>query len=313
MTPSPAGQKKRPLSITTQSRLQSLDRLKGLLKQETVYRIDSNYIPEEFPDKVVEEYAVWRFTMVDWFQQIMGTFQYEHETMEVTMSILDRYVASKPELMKHSKSYKLAALTSLYVAAKMHEQCCLTPHHVNDLSTDIHEIKRIEQEELSILMAIGWRVNPPTPTAFSRELFAIIPSDLVKKKDEIVTIFNMQMKYAMLEEIFVTEKPSLLVLAALYNAITSVHKTQKIPKFLQLRLFSALGLPSGAKAEESINKIRQLLLTVSLAREKEDEEEGEHGDDTVREGLEASDIAKESNKCSSPRTTASTLNSCAHS
>lgn len=305
MTATPG--QKRPLSTTTESRLLSLDRLKGLLKQEACYKVDAQYIPEEFPDQVVEEYAVWRFTMVDWFQQIMGTFQYQQETMEVTMSILDRYVASNPELMKHSRQYKLAALTSLYIAAKMHEQCCLTPHHVNDLSTDIHEVKVIEQEELKILMSVCWRVNPPTPTAFSRELFSIIPSDLIKKKDEIVGIFNMQMKYAMLEEIFVTEKPSMLVLAALYNAITSVHKTQKMPKYLELRLFSALGLT--AKSEGSINKLRQLLLTVSLAREKEEEEEGENVDDSVREDVEGSEEAlKEGpSECASPRTIVSTL------
>ncbi|CAJ1950082.1 unnamed protein product [Cylindrotheca closterium] len=295
---------KRPLSTTTESRFLSLDRLKGLLKQEEAYRIESNYIPDEFPDHVVEEYATWRYTMVDWFQKIMGSFQYQPETMEVTMSILDRYVAAKPELMTHSKNYKFAALTSLYVAAKMHEQCCLTPHHVNDLSTDTHPIARIEQEELEILKAVGWRVNPPTPTAFSRELFSIISSDLIRK-DEIIGIFRMQMSHMMFEEIFVTEKASMLVLAALYNAITSVRKAEKMPKYLELRLFSALGLSKNEEAEESINKLREFLLTVSLARNsEEDDEEDESGDDANRDDVDESGVKKEGSvECSSPRTT----------
>eukprot|EP00526_Cylindrotheca_closterium_P017312 CAMPEP_0113620736 /NCGR_PEP_ID=MMETSP0017_2-20120614/10574_1 /TAXON_ID=2856 /ORGANISM="Cylindrotheca closterium" /LENGTH=312 /DNA_ID=CAMNT_0000530421 /DNA_START=61 /DNA_END=999 /DNA_ORIENTATION=- /assembly_acc=CAM_ASM_000147 len=300
---SPGG--KRRLSSTTESRILSLDRLKGLLRQEDAYGIESTYIPDEYPDQVVEEYATWRYTMVDWFQKIMGTFQYQNETIEVTMSILDRYVAAKPELMKQSKAYKLAALTSLYVAAKMHEQCCLTPHHVNDLSTDIHSIERIEQEELEILKAIGWRVNPPTTTAFCRELFSIIPTDLIRK-EEIVGIFKMQMNHMMNEEIFVTEKASMIVLAALYNAITSVHKAEKMPKYLELRLFSALGLSKSEDAKESISKLRELLLTVSLARNEQDEEE-ENQDDAVRDGVEESAPKEETIECSSPRTTVSTI------
>ena len=176
---------------------------------------------------------------------------------------------------------------------------------VDKIITDIHEIEVIEQEELKILMAIGWRVNPPTPTAFSRELFSIIPSDLIQKKGEIVGIFNMQMKYAMLEEIFVTEKPSMLVLAALYNAITSVHKKEKMPKYLELRLFSALGLT--IKEEGSINKIRQLLLTVSLAREQEEEEALENTEDSIREDVEGSSLKEGPSECGSPRTIVSTL------
>jgi len=297
--------KRRLLSATTETRLLSLDRLKAMLKQEEVYRIDSSYIPDELPDHVVEEYATWRFTMVDWFLKIMGTFEYQHETIEVTMSILDRYVASKPELMKQSKGYKLAALTCLYMVAKINEQCCLTPHHINDLSTETHAIERIEQEELAILKAVGWRVNPPTPTAFSRELFAIIPADLIRK-DEIIGIFKMQMTHMMFEEIFVTEKPSMLVLAALYNAITSV---QTMPKYLELRLYSALGLSKKEGAVESINRLKELLLTVSLARNSEEEEEAV--DDSDRDGVEADTAPKEekSVECSSPRTTMSTISS----
>jgi len=272
-----------------------------MLRQEDSYRIDSKYIPNEFSDEVVDDYATWRYTMVDWFQKIMGTFQYQHETLEVTMSILDRYVAAKPGLMTQSKSYKLAALTSLYVAAKMHEQRCLTPHHVNDLSTEEHSIERIEQEERDILLTLGWKVNPPTPSAIARELFAFIPSDLTKN-DEIIGIFKLQMNRMLFEEVFVTEKPSLLVLAGMYNALSSVRREQKLPRYLELRLLSALGLSNG----EEIARLRELLLSVSLAKETEGDDE-EDSDDDVKEDVEESRPKEESTNCSSPRTIVSTM------
>lgn len=156
----------------------SYDRLNALLRQEKAYKIESSYIPDAFSDEVVGTYAKWRYQMVEWFQELIRYFQYQPDTLEVAMSILDRYVAAKPEIMERPREYQMAAVTSLYIAAKMHEPRGMTADQIYDLSTELYRAeKSLEQEELDILHTIGWRVNPPTPTALMREMLCMIPTD----------------------------------------------------------------------------------------------------------------------------------------
>ena len=69
------------------------------------------------------------------------------------------------------------------------------------------------------------------------------------------------------EEVFVTERPSMLVLAAMYNAITSYLHTDEMPEFIESRLFKVLGIDSNdSNVVEEIDRLRQLVNTIASLR-----------------------------------------------
>lgn len=221
----------------------SLDTLRGMRKQADAYSIPSDYTPDYMHDIVVEEYASWRYAMVEWLFEIRETFSFEQDTIEITLSILDRYVAAKPGLMLDSDKYQLAALTSVYIAAKIHEESCLTPHHIEMLSDCLYSTETVEKQEVLILNAIQWRVNPPTVSVVAGEILNVVPTELIQR-DQILKIVEEQMVLVLFEEYFVPENTFNLAVAALYNAFSSYATENKepLPKYVEQKLLSVAGL-----------------------------------------------------------------------
>lgn len=241
-------------------RILSLDTLKAMRKQEDVYSISKDYIPDYIDDTALDEYSTRRYRMVDWMFQITETFSFEEETIEISLSILDRYAALNLGLMLDPDAYQLAALTSIYIAAKIHEECCLTPDHIKRLSGNEYTTDILEKQERLILNTIQWRVNPPTPSAFARELLNVIPYEVIQR-DQILNVFKDQIHNMLYEEYFVPIKACKLALAALSNALESVPRAKKLPKYVEPRLLSAAGLSKDDTNE--ISQIRELLIDIS--------------------------------------------------
>lgn len=264
------------LSSRMASKIHTLDIIKTMKKQEKAYLVKTNYIPMTVDDESVEDYASWRYAMVEWFMQIVDSFSFQQETVENTLSILDRYVASNLALVEDSDAYQRAALTSLYIAVKIHEECCLTPDQIFELSRGEYSNDILAAEEESILNAINWRVNPPTASSFARELIDIIPEELIDREQVFVS-FQKQIKHTYYEEYFTTEKASMLAIAGVYNALTTCGCATKLPRFVELRLLSALGLAKEDKLD--ILRIRKLLINIS----ENSEDESEQSDEEVPE------------------------------
>ena len=104
------------------------------------------------------------------------------------------------------------------------------------------------------------------------------------------------------EEVFVTEKPSMLVLAALHNAITAILNTEKVPKLFNVLLFSALGLSEDAVTVDALDGLSNLILTILVLRgscpERDHQTEEPVEDDTK---VTVRQIETEQIECSSPR------------
>eukprot|EP00980_Cylindrotheca_fusiformis_P005821 scaffold1223_cov119-Cylindrotheca_fusiformis.AAC.24 len=67
----------------------------------------------------------------------------------------------------------------LYISAKIHEDASLKLDHIKLLSGNLFTPEDVEKEESLILNAVEWRVNPPTPSAFSDEILNVIPSRMI--------------------------------------------------------------------------------------------------------------------------------------
>ena len=242
--------------------------------------------------------------MVDWFFQIAETFDFKMETIEITMSILDRYVASNTNLMNDGEKYQLAALTALYTAAKVHEECCLTPYHIQEISQGKFTCETIMEEEQRILFAVKWLVNPPTARTFARILLSLIPSAFLPKKQKraVLDLVQKQIDLTLYEDIFVPTKPSTVAVSALFNGLAGVTGDTKLPSFLRHRILKALDLDKNSW--HSISTVRKVLCNLAFkeSSDKEEEQEEESLPEIPTKPQDISGSRPEIRVNSSPRT-----------
>jgi lipoyl(octanoyl) transferase len=82
----------------------------------------------------------WRGLICEWSFQVVDHFDFNRETVAISLSYLDRFVASRP---LNRRTFQLAAMTTLYLAIKLFEpghlkvsdlvklsQGCFVPEHI---------------------------------------------------------------------------------------------------------------------------------------------------------------------------------------
>jgi hypothetical protein len=164
--------------------------------------------------------------MVRWCYTIAQACHFQKETVEITMSIMDRYVAVKSDsLMLDALQYQLSCIACMYTASKVHEPECLTLQQMEHLCGGRFTHQQIQDTEYQILTAIQWRVNPPTAIAFVRCLLELsLPEShsLPDNRMRILEVVEAQIELALADELFFPVEASSLALAALMNAVQSV-------------------------------------------------------------------------------------------
>ena len=168
------------------------DQLRAMLRTEKAYT-PSVLSPNNKNDTI---YAEWRSKICDWSYRVVDHFGYDRELVAVAMNCFDRYwvhtSASFGGTSKcvESRTYQLAAMTSLYVAAKLHAD--RSERNQDDVTTTKKKLLRITSfvqlsrdqfsprdiavMEQHLLEVLGWRVNPPTPMLFVGHLLRIVPA-----------------------------------------------------------------------------------------------------------------------------------------
>ena len=132
--------------------------------------------------------------------------------------------------------FQLAAMTALYLAVKVHE-----PHYkqgpfnlrsVAELSQGFFQPADICRMESRMLEALKWRMNPPTPLTFLQHLYCLLDESIPHD----ITNFLVELSCFLTElavcdaDSFIVHRPSVIALAALYNAIEMIDL-----EFLSLR------------------------------------------------------------------------------
>jgi hypothetical protein len=167
------------------------------------------------------DYISWRRQMADWCLDMAAYLDHQIETVEVTLSILDRAVAADPSMIEDPELYQTACAASLLIAAKLHERPQLNIEDVARLCLFRFSKVSIQRMESHILFTIQWRVNPPTAVSFATHLLGMLDMG-VSRKEAILQAVTKQIEKALVEEYFLTVKTSTLALAAVMNGLQQV-------------------------------------------------------------------------------------------
>jgi hypothetical protein len=167
------------------------EQLLGLLGTEQCYTVEhvpckAVFLPED--DNVpLEE---WRRKICQWSFRVIDHFRLDREVVTLGMNIFDRFLVAHPseensrsrlcscpscKRSVDSRTYQLAAMTSLYLAVKLHSAGSEEEFNRRrrfklcsfvELSRGQFDSQDLCAMERTILFTLKWKVNSPTPMTF---------------------------------------------------------------------------------------------------------------------------------------------------
>lgn len=242
-----------------------VDRLRAMRKQEdTKYRQRTEHlVPSQSEDVDVPLYIEWRTQMLAWAYTVGSTCKFQNETIEIAMSLVDRFVSIRTELLSDSFAYQVACMAGLYTAAKMNEEHCLTPKQMETLSSNRFSSKDIESMEYEMLLELNWLVNPPTATSFVELLLELVPSHYVPDKKTVSEVAESHLKLAIADVSFLSAKKSMLAFASIISAIHGVVGSTKLDMFV-VAFCKSLGYTETQKFHQELAALRRKLRALVL-------------------------------------------------
>lgn len=208
-----------------------------------------------------------RVKMCEWCYQVVDFCKFRRETVGQGMSYLDRYLCTSKglEALCNRKEYQLAAMTALYIAIKLHEPLEMETSLLADLSRGCYNEMEFVHMEQTILQALKWKVNGPTPLGYVQYFMALIPHEVHPSVASLVMDYaRFQIEMAVSEQSFVALRPSELALAAVLNALEGID-TGLIPLKTQGKFIRRLEKSTRIYSDEvELIQARLSMLMVAM-------------------------------------------------
>lgn len=177
--------------------------------------VDGNDLSLSADEDCRNKMTVWCYTLVD-------GCNFQVETVEVALSLLDRFVCKSRTAQEDRVTFQLASMACLYTCVKVHEEMAMNPTTVAMLSNGVFSPEDIEGMERDVLSSVCWRVHPPTMTSFCRLLVDLIPKELAgdELRDMFLKLCEVQVIAVTYDTSLIAVTRSALSCAAVLNAIT---------------------------------------------------------------------------------------------
>lgn len=253
------------------------DRVQVMMQQDSgVYlcrdyvgrRIPKDASPEAPPREDIVD-AVCREKMCEWSYRVCDHFHTGREIVAISFSYLDRFI---DKCSCDRTAFKLAAMTTLYMATKIFNSRQITICSLAELSRGEFEMSHIAEMEAIILQNLEWRMHPPTSQCFINSLHHLLPCT-GQVSSAIYQRANFFAELALYDYSFVPRERSLIAVAAMMNAMEGMDESM-ISRQEQLIFLKELQDSFGLfYSEELIETIRNRLWYIysMSAQYKEDD------------------------------------------
>lgn len=232
---------------TLEQHQQAIDHVAGLLSREFLYISSREPLKEgqrHLLQALPKIHAHWRPTIYEWFYKIIDHFLLEREIVAIAMDYVDRFL-SHPTSNVDSMSidmYQLVAMTSLYVAMKLHggnePGSDSSPWKVKRKTFCVQGFVKLSRGqfvpndiltmETVLFKALGWKMNPVTVICCMDSYMKLMP-----KPDEMYSGSVMIMKRLRLGQHVLYELSRYLVeLAICIHGITPYFETDHSGSFV---------------------------------------------------------------------------------
>mmetsp|Transcript_3752 Transcript_3752/g.7887 ORF Transcript_3752/g.7887 Transcript_3752/m.7887 type:complete len:336 (+) Transcript_3752:227-1234(+) len=218
---------------------------------------------------------VWREKICEWCYQVVDHFDFNREVVSVAMSYLDRYLATRAV---NRRIFQLAAMTALYLAIKLFEPGKLRMSSLIDLSRGYFLAEHIVTMEDSMLQSLRWRVHPPTPFAFCRDLMSLVSPEVgPAARHDVGELSRFLTELSVCDYWFATKKPSSVALASIINAIELQGPRRVDPRrkveFLHRAVDAGMDVAGDGEVVECYERLREMYLAGGYGANLEGEEQ----------------------------------------
>ena len=221
----------------------AFERLLVMIRQETTTYATRDYIKRR-RKRSCEEYssmsgnivdddtvdATFRGKMCQWSYRICDHFGTNREIVSFAFSFLDRFI---DQYNCDRAGFKLAAMTSMYIAAKMMNVKILQIGSLVEMCHGEFQAHQFLQMERIILSALEFRMNPPTIQGFIEQLCVFLPT-----MDEKIAsdVFSRAIFYAELSTYdyrFAPQSNCHIAIGCILNAIFDCYDDKQIAEIVQ--------------------------------------------------------------------------------
>ena len=146
-----------------------------------------------------------RGILIDWLIEVHLKFKLRHETLFLTVNILDRYLAVQKV---NRQRLQLVGVVSLMLAAKYEE---IYPPEVRDyvyICDNAYTREQIVKMEQHILEKLHFRLTVPTPRSFLKRFCKAAQGD-----SKLLLLVSYLLELTLVDYSFLKHKPSLLCAA----------------------------------------------------------------------------------------------------
>jgi hypothetical protein len=204
-----------------------IDRLATMRSQERTTYNYHNYDALSFPppshqpidESVPRLNSSWREKICHWSFNVIDHFDLSREVVAVSMSLFDRYLATRGNRCNGSTAL-LASLTTLHIAIKVHEVRKIKISTLANLSRGQFGPRHIEEMEWTVLNTLKWKIHPPTSMSFLSHLLLLLPPQVSDAcKEEIYAMSRYITELSVCDSSFVEIDPSAVAFAAVLNSL----------------------------------------------------------------------------------------------
>jgi len=164
-----------------------------------------------------------RYLMASWCNDLCDFCHYNRDLAAMTMINVDRYTSTPQgySTLFDRERYQLCVMAAFYLGAKITQPEALDPQSVASLSKGKMTRADIEQMEMDILVALKWRVNPPTALTFAEHMFESFPAYVMdsETKSQLLDMTKVQLEASTTDYKLCLHRPSRLAFGAVLNAL----------------------------------------------------------------------------------------------
>eukprot|EP00797_Seminavis_robusta_P004502 Sro1294_g260200.1 diatom-specific cyclin (267) ;mRNA; r:23608-24408 len=172
---------------------------------------------------------VARKRMIDWQFRVVDHYEIPRDAVAASTALLDRYVSSchRQWLECDKSTFKLAAMTTLYMATKVQDQTrLLSVAKLVELSRGEFQEVDILRMESRVLVQLGWRVHPVTVHSFIHSFLRFVRNDNALIMAALYDRAVFFAELCLFDQRYATSSRAFLAAAAVLNALEGIGESE---------------------------------------------------------------------------------------
>lgn len=170
------------------------------------------------PDYMTQQFDInekMRAILIDWLVEVHHKFDLQHETLFLTVNLIDRFLAKQSVIRKN---LQLVGLVAMLLACKYEEVSVPVIDDLIFISDKAYSRSQILETEKLMLNTLEFNMSLPTPYVFMKRFLKAAQSD---SKHDQLSFFLMEL--CLVEYEMLKFPPSFLAAASVYTAQCSLY------------------------------------------------------------------------------------------